>query len=44
MDLSSNSKGTSLILSVPLEADSLDRFGGEDHPAVTHDPSAWGGA
>lgn len=44
VDLSSNSKGTSLILSVPLEADSLDRFGGEDHPAVTHDPSAWGGA
>jgi len=44
VDLSSNSKGTSLILSVPLMADAMDQFGGDEGAAVAHDPSAWGGA
>ena len=41
VDLSSNSKGVSLILSVPLRAEGMD-FLGNDEPAVGHDPSAWG--
>ncbi|MCV2363807.1 histidine kinase [Paucibacter sp. DJ1R-11] len=44
VDLSSNSKGTSLILSVPLMADAMDQLGGDEGAAVAHDPSAWGGA
>lgn len=44
VDLSSNSKGTSLILSVPLMADAMDQFGSDEGAAVAHDPSAWGGA
>ncbi|QPF73090.1 response regulator [Roseateles sp. DAIF2] len=42
VDLSSSSRGTSLILSVPLEAGGAPDDG-EDGPA-THDPSAWGSA
>ncbi|CAN5267607.1 hypothetical protein BH11PSE10_BH11PSE10_19250 [soil metagenome] len=47
VDLSSNSKGVSLILSVPLLAEGHDRLGQEEGPAgstapVTHDPFAWG--
>lgn len=41
VDLSSNSKGVSLILSVPLRAESMDLIG-NDEPAAAHDPSAWG--
>jgi len=45
VDLSSNSKGTSLILSVPLEAEGLDVLGHEESPApAAHDPSVWGRA
>lgn len=42
VDLSSNSKGTSLILSVPLQVQGLDALGPDEHPAAAHDPSAWG--
>lgn len=42
VDLSSNSKGTSLILSVPLEVEGrISAFGGDD---AAHDPSTWGAA
>ncbi|MDN3919758.1 hybrid sensor histidine kinase/response regulator [Roseateles violae] len=42
VDLSSNSKGTSLILSVPLQAEGLDGLGEQEDSAAEHDPSAWG--
>ncbi len=41
VDLSSNSKGVSLILSVPLRAESMDLLG-TDESVAAHDPSAWG--
>lgn len=41
VDLSSSSRGTSLILSVPLESD-LDLSGGDDAGGASHDPSVWG--
>jgi signal transduction histidine kinase len=44
VDLSSNSKGASLILSVPLQAPDGENAGDEDGRAATHDPSAWGSA
>lgn len=43
VDLSSNSRGTSLILSVPLEAPDDSLTDDEAGRAATHDPSAWGG-
>jgi len=43
VDLSSNSRGTSLILSVPLEAGGA-LLDDEEASHVTHDPSAWGSA
>ncbi len=42
VDLSSNSRGTSLILSVPLEAPDDSLSDDEAGRAATHDPSAWG--
>ncbi|MDC6170583.1 hybrid sensor histidine kinase/response regulator [Paucibacter sp. XJ19-41] len=42
VDLSSNSRGTSLILSVPLEAPDDSLADDEAGRAATHDPSAWG--
>ncbi|MCX2863814.1 response regulator [Paucibacter sp. PLA-PC-4] len=42
VDLSSNSRGTSLILSVPLEAPDDSLAEDEAGRAATHDPSAWG--
>lgn len=42
VDLSSNSRGTSLILSVPLEAPDDSLADDEASRAATHDPSAWG--
>jgi len=44
VDLSSNSKGTSLILSVPLEAPHGGTDDEDGDPPATHDPSAWGSA
>jgi signal transduction histidine kinase len=44
VDLSSNSKGTSLILSVPLQASEGEQDGDDEGRALTHDPSSWGGA
>ncbi|MCU7376617.1 response regulator [Paucibacter sp. O1-1] len=44
VDLSSNSRGTSLILSVPLEAPDDSLADDEAGRAATHDPSAWGSA
>ncbi len=41
VDLSSSSKGTSLILSVPLEAPGGE-FAEDEESFATHDPSAWG--
>ena len=42
VDLSSNSKGVSLILSVPLLAEGLDQLGQDESPgADSHDPFAW---
>ena len=44
VDLSSNSKGVSLILSVPLQAGGIDALGLDDGPVTAHDPSVWGRA
>jgi signal transduction histidine kinase len=45
VDLSSSSKGVSLILSVPLQVEGLDALGQEEQGAeVAHDPSVWGRA
>lgn len=44
VDLSSSSKGTSLILSVPLEAEGMAALGDDDAAASPHDPSVWGHA
>ena len=44
VDLSSNSKGTSLILSVPLQAPQGGDGDAEGDLVATHDPSAWGSA
>ncbi|MET0518024.1 MAG: response regulator, partial [Burkholderiaceae bacterium] len=44
VDLSSNSKGTSLILSVPLRAEGLGSLGQDEGSEDRHDPSVWGGA
>ena len=41
VDLSSSSKGVSLILSVPLEMDSGDALGLEGLFTAMHDPSTW---
>ncbi|UDF33358.1 UNVERIFIED_ORG: histidine kinase [Shinella sp. XGS7] len=43
VDLSSSARGTSLILSVPLEA-GVSLLDDEDVSPATHDPSAWGSA
>lgn len=43
VDLSSSVRGTSLILSVPLEA-GVSLLDDEDVLPATHDPSAWGSA
>lgn len=43
VDLSSGARGTSLILSVPLEA-GVSLLDDEDVSPATHDPSAWGSA
>jgi signal transduction histidine kinase len=43
VDLSSSARGTSLILSVPLEA-GVSLLDDEDVLPATHDPSAWGSA
>jgi signal transduction histidine kinase len=43
VDLSSSIKGTSLILSVPLQPDGFDAADAEPGPAAAHDPSVWGG-
>ncbi|WP_197046797.1 response regulator [Paucibacter sp. KBW04] len=42
VDLSTNNKGVSLILSVPLQDQGLDASGLDDGAEATHDPSAWG--
>ena len=44
VDLSSSSKGTSLILSVPLSLEGMEQLGREDGSVAAHDPSTWGGA
>lgn len=43
VDLSSSARGTSLILSVPLEA-GVSLLDDDDVSPATHDPSAWGSA
>jgi signal transduction histidine kinase len=43
VDLSSSSKGTSLILSVPLGVDGAPAYGDDEATVSAHDPSAWGG-
>ncbi len=45
VDLSSSSKGTSLILTIPLEPEAMDQARDEDEAAenaAAHDPSVWG--
>jgi signal transduction histidine kinase len=42
VDLSSTSKGTSLILSIPLHSDGADDWDSQQSAAADHDPSAWG--
>lgn len=42
VDLSTNNKGVSLILSVPLQDQGLDASSLDDGAEATHDPSAWG--
>ncbi|MDM4764478.1 histidine kinase [Pelomonas sp. SE-A7] len=44
VDLSSSARGTSLILSVPLEASRAEQLGQEEASAIKHDPSSWGSA
>ncbi len=44
VDLSSSARGTSLILSVPLEAQRAEQLGQEEASAIEHDPSSWGSA
>ncbi|MEH0168609.1 histidine kinase [Paucibacter sp. JuS9] len=44
VDLSSSTRGTSLILSVPLEAQRAEQLGQEEASAIEHDPSSWGSA
>lgn len=44
VDLSSSPRGTSLILSVPLEAGAAVHLGDDDGHGEEHDPSAWGSA
>ncbi|WIT10280.1 histidine kinase [Paucibacter sediminis] len=43
VDLSSSARGTSLILSVPLEAPRAQQLDDEANSEAEHDPSAWGG-
>jgi signal transduction histidine kinase len=45
VDLSSSSKGTSLILTIPLEPEAMEQARDEDDAAAdasAHDPSVWG--
>jgi signal transduction histidine kinase len=44
VDLSSSGRGTSLILSVPLQPDDGDGSDDDALQFATHDPSAWGSA
>lgn len=43
VDLSSSSRGTSLILSVPLETGGAMHLSEDDSHVEEHDPSVWGG-
>ena len=42
VDLSSGAKGTTLILSIPLDDSADSEAGSGDHGAQGHDPSSWG--
>jgi len=42
VDLTTNNKGVSLILSVPLQAEGLDAAALDEGAEAAHDPSAWG--